>query len=172
MTYTLHLATPETRDLVVEALRSAASQRTRVAQRAAVEVAADKAARQDVRTRSVRLVELLAAAGQLEALADELETAQAVPVLAERAPWDVFDVARAEHEVRLDGLEDPTPLDVAAGGDGTGLSAEAQHVAELAGLKPYDPDAPEAPDTGAIPEDVPAPDDVADVALDAPQETP
>lgn len=154
MTYVLRLATEETRDLVVTSLRAAADQRTRVARGAAGQVAEERRAGRDVRTKAVKVTALLAEADTLAKVADELATAEAVHVV-ERAitPPGAFP---GDPAVDLTRLEDPTPLDVAAtslGDDGT--SAAAQRIAALAGLTPADPDAVEDPLTGALPEDTP-----------------
>jgi hypothetical protein len=170
MTYTLRLATEATRDLVVEALRAEASKRTRVASKASLSVAEDRLAKRDVRSASVRVTALLAEAAQLGALADELALAEALPVMsaavveASRAPSGTIP---ADGGVDLSKLDDPTPLDVAAGmlgvwPDDDGLSEAAHRAAELAGLEDafVDPDGEDV-ETGATAEDEPG-DDVAE----------
>lgn len=148
MSYTVTIATTATRDLVVEALRSAADQRTRVARQAARTVADAKAAGTDVRSRSVKVTGILAEAGELAALADEVE---ALPDLV------IVSTTPAVVEVTEGGIT--TTVAAPAVDDGT--SPAAQALAELAGLQPYDPDAPEDPLSGATPEDEPT--DVAEV---------
>lgn len=161
MTYTLSVATQEGRDLVVEALRQAARQRTTVARKAAVKVAEDKrAGTRDVRPASVKVTALLAEAGTLEELADELATATDVAIvtvdaagrLEVPAPRDAEAVV-AEQE-RITGLDRQTIAALHPAAD-DGTSVAAQLAAERAGLKPYDPDEPEDPLTGATSEDDP-----------------
>ena len=177
MPYVLRLATPDTRDLVVEALRSAASQRTRVATRAAREVAKAKADRRDVRSQAVKVTALLAEAAELGELADELADATEVAVMSvdqagkiTTAPIpDPTAPARTPREVAeaalegRDAEEDTPPEDGAEEDDGTSL--EAQRLAQLAGLTDavVDPDAPDV-DTGSIREDEPT--TVEEVDLD------
>lgn len=178
MPYVLRLATPDTRDLVVEALRSAASQRTRVATRAAREVAKAKADRRDVRSQAVKVTALLAEAAELGELADELAAATEVAVMSVDQAGKITTVpipdptapARTPREVAeaaLEGLdnegEDTPPEDGAEEDDGTSL--EAQRLAQLAGLTEavVDPDAPDV-DTGSIGEDEPT--TVEEVDLD------
>lgn len=139
MPYRLTIATPEGRDLVVGALRAAADQRTRVARQAAGAVAATKAAGRDVRSSAVKVVALLAEADVLDNLAGELEQLDEVAIVS--ATEDV-PIPDATIEPADDEADD-------------GLSVEAQAAAEAAGLKPYDPDEPEDPLTGATSEDDP-----------------
>jgi hypothetical protein len=155
VTYTVTIATEATRDLVVEALRAAAEQRTRVARGAARTVAATKAAdpRADVRSRSVKVTALLAEAGDLDALATEVAALESLVVMHVDAHGriEVEGSLRDVVEVTEGGVTTTVPApDV---DDGT--SEEAQALAELAGLKPSDPDAVEDPVTGALPEDEP-----------------
>lgn len=164
--YRLTLATEATRDLVVTALRAAADVRTRVAVKASLTVAEDKLAKRDVRSAAVRVTGLLAEAAQLGALADELATAEAIPVVTVGTiPDEDLDKL-----VDLTRLDDPTPLDVAAGAigldaatgepiveddpDDDGLSAAAHAAAELAGLEEVLTDEEDPTlDTGATVED-------------------
>lgn len=153
MTYTLSIATEETRDLVVDALRAAADQRTRVARGAARQVAAAKAGGTDVRSRSVKVTALLAEAGDLAELAEELAAATEVAVITVAADGALeFPPAKS---TPLDALEAMAAAAVATVGTDDGTSLAAQAIADLAGLTPHDPDAPEDPLTGATPEDEP-----------------
>lgn len=169
MTYTLRIATQETRDLVVAALRTGADQRTRVAKGAARQVAEAKRGGADVRSRAVKVTALLAEADELTTLAAELEQATDVPVLT--YPGGPITVTRTElgivggTPVNLDETVAPGVVElrddagtvlaaVAIPGD-DGTSPAAQAIAELAGLTPSDPDAVEDPLTGALPEDAP-----------------
>lgn len=147
MPYVLKIATEAARDLVVASLKGAADQRTRVARQAAGKVAEAKRANpsKDVRSASVRVTSLLGEADTLERLAAELAAAPHVPIV-EAAP-------EAEDPLAALGAV-PEALEELAADDGT--SAEAQHLAELAGLTPADPDAVEDPITHALPEDEPA----------------
>lgn len=162
MTYTLRLLTAESRDLVVEALRSAAGQRAKVAQAAALELAPDRAARKDVRAASVRVTDLLAEAGRLNQLADELATADDVPLIT--GPPPSLAVDQPAHAVTLTGLEDAIARgdnqqaadELAALTDAVddGLSDAAHAAAQLAGLEEarLDEDDPTL-ETGALAED-------------------
>lgn len=158
MPYTLRLATPATRDLVVEALKGAADQRTRVALGAARKVAEAKAAGSDVRSRAVKVTALLAEAGDLSALATELANAPEVPIVATYPTPVVITREQAGEALDVAPAEEPDEE------EGTGLSARAEALAALAGLTDaiVDPDAPDV-DTHAIAEDEPADDDVAEV---------
>lgn len=150
--YTLRLATEETRDLVVSALRSAADQRTRVARTAAGRVAEKKRTGKDVRSASVKVTTLLAEADSLAVLADDLAAADALPVVADTP---VLDVAAIKE--KLSGV---TPETLAAA-EGDGTSPRAQALAAAAGLT--DAILEEDVDTGAIVED--EPDQIEEVAL-------
>lgn len=141
MTYTLTIATGEGRDLVVEALRAAARQRTTVARKAAGKVAESKRAGRDVRSSAVKVTGLLAEADVLEELADELAQVEALAILT---PAPMVEVT-----------EGGVTTTVPAPRTDDGTSAAAQALAQLAGLTPHDPDAPEDPLTGATPEDEP-----------------
>lgn len=152
MTYTLRIATAETRDLVVAALRTGADQRTRVAKGAARQVAEAKRGGADVRSRAVKVTALLAEADELTTLAAELETAEDL-VIVGGIPVNLDDaVAPGVVEVRDDAGAVLATVTL-PGDDGT--SAAAQAIADLAGLTPHDPDAVEDPLTGALPEDAP-----------------
>lgn len=148
MPYTLTLATPDTRDLVVTALRTAADQRTRVARGAARKVAEAKAARRDVRSQAVKVTDLLAEADVLAELAADLEQQPALPLV-------VADTTASGEDPAPASAEDPA---------GDGLSAAAHRAAALAGLEDALPD-PDDPtlDTGATAED--EPDDAEEVTL-------
>lgn len=67
------------RDLVVGALRQAADTRKRAATKAALEVAASKAAGNDARASAVKVVNVLADAARLEAYANALDEATPAP---------------------------------------------------------------------------------------------
>jgi len=154
MSYTLSIATRETRDLVVESLRAAADQRTRVARGAARQVAAAKAGGTDVRSRSVKVTALLAEAGDLAELADQLEAAEDLVIVSTTtatAPVTTVAIGRQTAVTKLPGAPEAP-----AGTVDDGTSPAAQALAELAGLTPADPDAVEDPVTGALPEDEPA----------------
>lgn len=149
MPYTLSIATPEARDLVVAALREAADKRSRVARTAGRGLAIEKRGGKDVRSGAVRVAMILGEAGDLEALAEELASAANLPIL-ERLTNATIAIPDPADEA------DPlTPADLGqlAGDDGTSL--EAQALAALAGLSPSDPDAVEDPLTNALPEDEP-----------------
>lgn len=150
MPYTLTVATPEDRDLVVAALRGAANQRLRVARTAGGEVAREKRQGADVRSAAVRVTMLLAEADALETIAADLEAAEESTVVrvAQDGSLEVPPTVETIESLRaqLSGDED----------DGTSL--EAQALAELAGLTAADPDAVED-ELGRLPEDL----DVAEV---------
>lgn len=158
MPYVVRIATPEDRDLVVTALRASAEQRVRVARKAGGKVAADKRAGKEVRAAAVRVAMLLAEADTLEQTATDLEAATEVAVLS------VDQAGRIETTPIPDPTADTPPGDVDTDTDvdDDGTSPQAQHLAELAGLKPTDPDA-EDPITHALPED--EPDTVEDIDL-------
>lgn len=176
MTYTLRLLTAASRDLVVDAMRAEAAKRTRVASGAALALAEDRAARKDVRAASVRVTDLLAEAGRLDQLADELAAAEDVPVVA--GPVPPLAVEQPADAVVLTGLEEHV-IEATADGDldgidaqladelgDDGLSAEA-HAAmaaaeEFAEQYLADPDGEDV-DTNAIGEDEPGDDDVEEV---------
>lgn len=147
MSYTLSIATAETRDLVVDALRAAADQRTRVARGAARNVSVAKAAGKDVRSQAVKVTALLAEAGDLAELAEELAATTDLVIVATAPAVTKTDQAIAVAGEVLGVTMDPT--------DDDGTSAAAQAIADLAGLTPSDPDAVEDPVTGALPEDAP-----------------
>lgn len=154
MPYVVHIATKETRDLVVGALRAASDQRARVARKASSEVAADKRAGKDVRSSAVKVTTLLAEADELAQLADQIATAEQLPIVTTQTRAPIVDAATGA----------TLPVVVGATGEtDDGTSPEAQALAELAGLTPADPDAVEDPLTGALPEDEPT--DVEDVTL-------
>lgn len=152
MPYVLTIATPETRDLVVDSLRRAADQRTRVARQAAGKVAADKRTGRDVRSAAVRVTALLAEADELVDVAEQLAALEELAIVT-TAPT-LTAVPIPEPGVDLTPLEDPTPLDVAAmavGQTDDGTSPEAQALAAAAGLE--DAIVEDGVDTGAIAED-------------------
>lgn len=151
--YALRIATDETRELVVDALRSAADQRTRVARAAAGKVADEKRAGKDVRSSAVRVTTLLAEADQLATIADELAAAEALPVLA-----PVTEEQLAEARAQLAG--DATATVVPDPPEDDGTSPEAQALAAAAGLT--DAIVEDGVDTGATAEDEPD-GDVEDV---------
>lgn len=205
MPYTISLATDATRTLVADALDAAGDQRTRVALKAARQVAEDKARSKDVRSQAVKVTALLAEADELKTIAAELRAATEVAVLAVdqrgritatgggagslparpegggggsgvdalgrdgavtlteeavaqlEASTTPRVAALADLIVSVKGAENTPPGDVdnppAVVDDGT--SPEAQHLADLAGLTPANPDAVEDPLTGALPEDEP-----------------
>lgn len=181
MTYTLAIATEATRDLVVEALKTAAEQRSRVARGASSKVAEAKAAGKDVRSQAVKVIGVLAEADELYQLAARLEAAEDLLVIAQ-ATMPANMAGGGGGGIDLSRLENPTPLDATASGckiedgvcanhtannpacvlhqpetapepdpDDDGLSDEAHRLAELAGLT--DPIIEDDVDTGAIPED-------------------
>ena len=156
MPYTLTIATPATRALVVEALRGAADQRTRVAKGAARKVAGARAEGRDVRSQAVKVTALLAEADELSELAAELEAAAEVVVLsvAQDGALEVIPIPEPVEPLLEDPDEDEDP-------DDDGLSPAAHAAAERAGLTAVavDEDAPDV-DTGADPEDDPADTDV------------
>lgn len=159
MPYTLTVANEERRDVVVDALRTAAERRTKVATMAAGNLAEDKAAGKikDARGPAVRVAMLLAEANYLTTAADELAAAKEGAGLLVAGP----SIA-APAVVEAPPGVDPAVLAAAmaaAGDDGT--SPEAQRIAALAGLQPSGPD-DEDPLTGELPED--RIDEVADVA--------
>lgn len=172
MPYVLTIATPEGRDLVVAALRAEADKRTRVARGAAQHVAADKlAGGRDVRSSAVRVAMLLAEAGQLADLADELAAATELAVLSVAADGALRTAGIPEPKagdataVVVDPLRPgltAQDLAAAAGVPDDGLSDAAHRAAELAGLEDayVDPDGEDV-ETGATAED--DPDEVEEV---------
>lgn len=171
MPYRLSLATDDERGLVIEAMRAAASTRSRAAAKASAATMADKRAGKDVRARSVRLVALLAEAADLERLALELEQAEELPLVVEVAgrPQLAAVVTAAEAGVTL--AEQVEQLDAGAAPelDAAHRIAEADRLADLAGLKPAltDDGTVVEDEHGIAPEDVPGDDDVVDVDLSA-----
>lgn len=162
MPYVLTIATPEGRDLVVAALRTAADQRTRVARSAAGKVAEQKRAGRDVRSSAVKVTTLLAEADVLVELAAELETLEELAIAIvtpapQLAAVPIPDPTREPTAEELAALReqltgDPAPVD-----DGT--SPQAQALAAAAGLE--DAIVEDGVDTGAIAEDdVDEPEDV------------
>lgn len=183
MSYTLRLLTEEARDLVVEALRAESDKRTRVARGAAQHVAADKAAGvKDVRSGAVRVAMLLAEAGTLADLADELAATEDVPVvgrgivaLTDLKAGQSVAVDGAGHVTAADavlaaveaGKVDLTPLEdliEQEGDDGLSPAAHAAMAQADAFAEEYleDPDGTDV-DTHAIGEDEPADDEVEEV---------
>ena len=172
MSYTLRILTEDSRDLVVEALRAEAAKRTRVAQGAALALAEDRAARKDVRAASVRITDLLAEAGRLDQLADELAAAEDVPVVTAAdilgAHANASLTPLEEHIVEATAAGDLDDVDTALAGElgDDGLSAAA-HAAmaqadQFAEAYLSDPDGDDV-DTHAIGEDEPADDEVEEV---------
>ena len=177
MSYTLAIATDATRDLVVDALKGAADQRTRVASAAALTVANNKLEGRDVRSASVKVTSLLAQAAQLGQLATELAAQEAVAVV-HRFPHPVT-ITKAEAGVALTPLEEHA---IEVNADGTtddldealidtlddGLSDAAHAAAELAGLTnaPLLDEEDPTLDTGATREDDDDPDTSATDALE------
>jgi len=171
MSYTLRILTEDSRDLVVEALRAEAAKRTRVAQGAALALAEDRAARKDVRAASVRITDLLAEAGRLDQLADELAAAEDVPVVnmpPDPALRSATLTPLEEHIVEATADGDLDDVDTALAGElgDDGLS-DAAHAAmaqadEFAERYLADPDGADV-DTHAIGEDEPADDEVEEV---------
>lgn len=151
MSYTLTIATDADRTLVVEAIRAAAEQRTRVARGAAGNVQLAKAAGQDVRAKAVRVTLLLAEADRLSKLATELEDAPLITVVTPTSNTAASNDSGTTVAVTEGGMT--TVVAAPAVDDGT--SSAAQALAELAGLRAADPDAVEDPLTGAVPEDEP-----------------
>lgn len=150
-TYSLRLATEATRDLVVDALRAEADKRTRVAQGAAQHVASDRRSGKDVRSASVRVTALLAEAGELADLADELAAhVGTLPVISPDPPalMTAEELATNLGVPLAEVLPDPDSDD--------GLSEAAHRAAELAGLEDafVDPDGEDV-ETGATAEDEP-----------------
>lgn len=78
----------EDRDLLVESLRAAADQRRRAAMRAASELADAKADGADIRSRAVKLVDVLAAADTLTIYADQLAIAEPAGTVTGSVGWD------------------------------------------------------------------------------------
>lgn len=114
MTYVLRIATDETRDLVVEALRAEADKRTRVASAASLTVARDKATGKDVRSASVKVTALLAEAANLDALATELANTEALPVVTTSAADAILEaVESGKVTVPVEPAKPLTPLEVA-----------------------------------------------------------
>lgn len=141
MTYVLTLATEADRDLVVDALKSAGDQRTRVARQASRKVAMDKRAGKDVRSAAVRVTAMLAEADALIDLASSLAAQDEIPVVRYTTTDFIRDVIKG----------DLTPTEAP---DDDGTSAAAQHLAALAGLDQDLPDE-DADDieSGALTED-------------------
>ena len=128
MTYTLRILTEDARDLVVAAMRAEAAKRTRVAQGAALALAEERALKRDVRSSAVKVADLLAEAGRLDQLADELANTPDVPVVSGPVPpMAVTDPANA---VVLTDLEEHL---VEAAATGTDLDAVDSALADEAG---------------------------------------
>lgn len=161
-------------NLIADVLDSGADQRKRTAVRAAEAVAAmDK----DPRSAAVRVTRMLAEAGRLEALAKGfrdgslviIETATSAAVALAALNATVTAIENPDDVTPVDGVDtivDQDPEDV-TGDEDDGLSAAAHAAAEAAGLTPtiITDDAIEEDELGALPEDEPAPDEVATVTL-------
>lgn len=162
MPYTLTVANEDRRDTVVDALRRAADLKTKVARKAAGDLADDKSGGKDVRGPAVRVAMLLAEADYLtraaDAFADAPETGGVLPlpvttdadgktILGAPATVDASQVAAAMGVTDAD-----VAAAVAAAGD-DGTSPEAQRIAALAGLTASGPDIAEDPETNELPED-------------------
>lgn len=114
MTVTIELE-PHVAPAAVEALRSAARQRRAVAERAAGELQAEKAAGKDIRTGAVKVVALLGEADNLEhvagRIASALEASTPQRPLIDTAALDAAANVTPIRSTFDEGVEGPDPAD-------------------------------------------------------------
>lgn len=143
MPFLLTLATDDDRRVVVDSLRSASDQRTRVARRLAADVSADKRAGKDARSAAMKVAGLLDEANTLAQAADQLAGATNLLMIEHTTPPN--SEQPSVHVTTENPDDDP---------DDDGTSPAAQAVADLAGLTDNPEADPDAEDEhGASAED-------------------